>query len=166
MLYFYLKRYLHLAPLFYLTTFVAFKLYVYFSQGPMWHSPDFTIRQSTWWHNIPFINNFLPSEKICLVPVWQLATEMQLYNLSPIFILTLFYLPLVGVTIVVLSIGLIIATGVVAFNNDYWASMFIRPNYGEQVQGLYNLPFFRGIPYMAVYSWYDFGLPSLQKVQH
>ena len=27
--------------------------------------------------------------------------------------------------------------------------MFIRPNYGEQVQELYNLPFFRGIPYLV-----------------
>ena len=34
---------------------------------------------------VTFINNFFLL-KICLVPVWHLATEMQLFILSPIFI--------------------------------------------------------------------------------
>ncbi|XP_065910530.1 nose resistant to fluoxetine protein 6-like [Dysidea avara] len=148
--YFYVSRYLRLAPLCYFATFVAFKLLVHFSQGPMWHSPDFTVCQSTWWYNIFFINNFLSPEDICLVPVWHLATEMQLFILSPIFILTLFYTPIVGLVIIAICIaGCIVVTGVVAFNNDYWASIYIRPNYGEQMQGLYNLPFFRGVTYLV-----------------
>ena len=78
-----------------------------------------------------------------------MAAEVQLYVVSSIFILT-FYVPLAGVTIVILSIfGFVVATGVVAFNNNYWAFIFIRSNDGEQMRGLYNLLFFRGIPYLV-----------------
>ena len=38
--YFYVSRYLRLAPLCYIAIFVAFKVLVHFSQGSMWHSPD------------------------------------------------------------------------------------------------------------------------------
>ena len=148
--FFYVRRYFRLAPSVYLATFVSFKLLVHSSQGPSWFAPDYTTCQSSWWYNILFVNNFLHLNDMCLATAWHVAAEVQLFFLSPIFMLTLFYVPLIGVTIAIFTIfGCVIVTGVVAFNNDYWASIFIRPNYGEQMQGLYNLPFFRGIPYLV-----------------
>ena len=87
---------------------------------------------------------------MCLATAWHVAAEMQLFILSPIFLLMLFYAPLAGLAIIIICIvGCILTSGIVAFNNDYWASIFLRPNYGEQMKWLYNLPFFRGIPYLV-----------------
>jgi len=123
---------------------------VHFSLGFIWYSPDSATCQSTRWYNILFINDLLTVEDMCYSTAWHVAAEMQLFILCPIFILTLFYVPLAGLAIIIICIhGCIVTSGIVAFNNDYWASIFLRPNYREQMKWLHNLPFFRGIQYLA-----------------
>ncbi|XP_065910551.1 nose resistant to fluoxetine protein 6-like isoform X2 [Dysidea avara] len=174
-IYFYLHRYFRLAPLLYLATFVHFKLLVHFSQGPLWHSPNFVSCQSNWWYNLLFISNLLPVDDMCLVPTWFLGANMQLFIISPIFILSLYYAPLAGLVIITLCMaGSTIAIGVVSIKNGYWASIYMRPHYEVQFQWLHDQVHFRLPPYLTgiilgyiLYKKYSIDdLPVRKSVRH
>ncbi|XP_065897368.1 nose resistant to fluoxetine protein 6-like [Dysidea avara] len=144
--YFYVNRYFRLAPMFYLVTFVAFKLFVHLSDGPLWHSQHIDCR---WWCNVLFINNLINPVDICVVPTWHIGAEMQLFVLSPVFILTLYYSELIGLIVVTLSMfGVTVIIGVVATRNSYWAALYADPKVLEQVQWLYNQSFYRANQYL------------------
>ncbi|XP_065895284.1 nose resistant to fluoxetine protein 6-like [Dysidea avara] len=171
-LYFYVNRYFRLAPMFYLVTFVAFKLFVHLSDGPLWHSQHINCQ---WWCNLLFINNLIYPADICVVPTWYVGAEMQLFVLSPIFIVTLYYAELVGMVVVTLSIfGITVVIGFVAVQNDYWAAIFAGPKAFEQVQWLYHQSFYRANPYLIgivlgyiLYKKYSIvDLPIRQALKH
>jgi len=64
----------------------------YLGKGPFWNN-IFTYTSITqcykyWWTNLLYINNFYPTnyDDTCMAWTWYLATDMQLYILTPIFI--------------------------------------------------------------------------------
>ena len=85
--YFYLNRIMRLSPMYYLFTFIAYKLSVHFGQGPLWYSHDCT---NTWWYNILYLNNLLESNTSCMPETWHICADLQLFILSPIFIVLLY----------------------------------------------------------------------------
>ena len=46
--YFYLNRFFRLSPMYYLFTFIAYKLSVHFGQGPVWYSEDYHSCENSW----------------------------------------------------------------------------------------------------------------------
>ncbi|XP_065897444.1 nose resistant to fluoxetine protein 6-like isoform X2 [Dysidea avara] len=147
-LYFYFNRYFRLAPLFYLFTFVVFKLSVHLAQGPLWYAPN-TGCQFTWWCNLLFVNNFLHLTNMCVISTWHVCAEMQLFIFSPIFISMLFYTGLTGIVIIIVCIiGFSVAIGVITIQNDFWAAIFANPHYFDQVEGLHMNPLYRANSYL------------------
>ena len=65
----------------------------YVRSGPLWFYIDVRHCENYWWTNILYINNFYPASSIdiCLDVTWYLATLMQFFIISPIFLLLLYH---------------------------------------------------------------------------
>ncbi|XP_065918372.1 nose resistant to fluoxetine protein 6-like isoform X1 [Dysidea avara] len=150
--YFYVNRYFRLAPMLYLATFVSYKLFVHFSQGALWSFPEVGC-SLTWWLNVFFINNYAPAFAICVGPSWHVSADMQLFVISPIFILALYHGGFAGV--IVLALGIVGSTatiGVVAGRNGFMGAMYanpVIPKMFEQAQYLHSQIFYRINPYLV-----------------
>ena len=148
--YFYLNRILRLSPMYYLFTFIAYKLSVHFGQGPLWYSHDYNSCTNTWLYNIFYLNNFVKSITSCMMATWHICADLQLFVLSPIFIVLLYYSPYKG--IIAIATAMVTATttvGILAAKNKYWAAMFINPKAAEQAHGLHLNPFHRVNSYLT-----------------
>jgi len=148
-LYFYINRYFRLAPMLYLVTFMAHKVFVNLAQGPFSYSEAITC-SSSWWYNLLFINNLITNVKdICVGPTWHVGAEMQLFIFSPIFILALYHKGIKGLVFVLLCIiGVTVSIGVRSFQNGYWAATNANPQFLKQIYGLYNQSYYRANPYL------------------
>ncbi|CAH1774095.1 unnamed protein product [Owenia fusiformis] len=66
-----------------------------------------------WWKNILYINNIVRDREGCMQYSWFMACIMQFYCVSPLFLVPLFYFPLVGVSLLALLLaGNLTALGV------------------------------------------------------
>ena len=149
--YFYITRYFRLAPMFYLATLFAYKLFVHLSQGSLWHYPEIGC-PLTWWFNVFFINNIIHPGAVCLQQSWHVSAEMQLFALSPIFILALYHGGISGLIFLALSIaGCTSFIAYVAIRNGYVAAQLTQPMLKnlEQTQYLYCTSFYRMNPYLV-----------------
>ena len=85
---FYVHRLLRLSPAYYLSVFLYFKVLPHVGSGPLWSFVDVRNCEKYWWTNILYINNFylLDSYDACHGVTWYLATLMQFFIISPIFL--------------------------------------------------------------------------------
>ena len=149
-LYFYLNRILRLSPMYYLFTFIAYKLSVHFGQGPLWYSQDYHTCTNTWWYNIFYLNNLLGSSNSCMLATWHICADMQLFIFSPLFIVLLYRSPYRGmIAIATTMVTATIITGILAAKNGYWAAMLANPQAVEQVDGLHFNPLHRINSYLV-----------------
>ena len=90
---FYLHRLLRLSPTYYFTVLIYFKVLPYVGSGPLWFYGDVNLCEKYWWTNILYINNFYPNLFFdqCYVVTWYLASDMQFFIISPIFLLLLYH---------------------------------------------------------------------------
>ncbi|GFT48275.1 nose resistant to fluoxetine protein 6, partial [Nephila pilipes] len=96
--YFYVHRFIRLTPVYMMILAVYSTLHSYFGSGPLW--PDANVDPNCtpeWWWNLLYINNFLPSK--CMGWTWYMATDMQMYIISPLFLITLWRWPKVGYSV-------------------------------------------------------------------
>ena len=148
--YFYLNRILRLSPMYYLFTFITYKLFVHFGQGPLWYSLDYHTCTNTWWYNIFYLNNLVLTLSSCLPATWHICADLQLFILSPIFIVLLYRSPYHG--IIAIATAMVTATttvGILAAKNKYWAAMFVNPKAAEQAHGLHLNPLHRINTYLT-----------------
>lgn len=103
-IYYYAHRYLRSAPA--LMTFIGFfTIYEKFIQGPFMASEmnvltkEAEICESNWWKNALYINNFAGDES-CYRITWLLAVDTQLFLISPIILITLFFTITGGVILI------------------------------------------------------------------
>ncbi|XP_057365085.1 nose resistant to fluoxetine protein 6-like [Daphnia carinata] len=87
---FYLHRYLRLTPVYAIVLGFIATLIVYTGTGPNWYNVQLSAygcRINWWWHLL-YINNLFPTDinVQCMEQTWYLATDMQLFILSPLFI--------------------------------------------------------------------------------
>ncbi|XP_051862820.1 nose resistant to fluoxetine protein 6-like [Drosophila albomicans] len=88
----YLHRYLRLTPVLALAIPMYMKLLPLMSDGPVTdrvNFGDFDVCKRTWYLSLLYVQNYATKE-ICLGHTWYLAVDMQLYILSPIFLISLY----------------------------------------------------------------------------
>ena len=154
--YFYLNRFFRLSPLLYFYTLIAYKLSAQFGQGPLWYSIDANACVNTWWYILLYLGNtsYMQSNIngmiTCLGMTWHVSADMQLFIVSPIFIVLLYYFEYIGLAVVAIAmIGTTAIVGYVAATNGHWAAMFYNPQVIQQVTGFYNQAFNRFNGYMT-----------------
>ena len=99
---FYVHRLLRLSPAYYLSVFLYFKVLPHVGSGPLWSFVDVRHCEKYWWTNILYINNFYPlaSYDACHGVTWYLATLMQFFIISPIFLLLLYHCWKIGLVMI------------------------------------------------------------------
>ncbi|XP_037070378.1 nose resistant to fluoxetine protein 6-like [Pollicipes pollicipes] len=120
---YYVHRYIRLTPVLAMTIGFVATLYVHLGDGPFWGKNTVFgnpyICSKYWWKNLAYINNVYESEKTCLGQTWYLANDMQMFVLSPIVLLPLYFYPTIGQIWLILLLGLnLFITGYVTDYND------------------------------------------------
>ena len=142
--YFYINRFLRLSPMYYLFTFIAYKLYVHLGKGPIWFSHDYHACPKTWWYNILYLTNTLAYSDMCMPETWYISADVQLFVLSPVFIVLLYHSVYYGlIAIVITMTAATMLVGFLAANNGYFAAILVDPKAQDQYEKLYNAPFYR-----------------------
>eukprot|EP00057_Strongylocentrotus_purpuratus_P001394 XP_001198703.2 PREDICTED: nose resistant to fluoxetine protein 6 [Strongylocentrotus purpuratus] len=166
---FYFHRYWRLLPGLGAAMLFALYLRPYMGEGPLWaNSAHYTFNcDKYWWTNLLYINNFYPKSvpEGCIYWVWYLANDMQFYIISPIFLVSLFRKPVVGMIIIA---GLCIASfattiGLMVVNDFKVALMgfgMSDHNGKDIISTVYDKPYCRITPYLvgivlgyAFHSW-------------
>ncbi|XP_076348103.1 nose resistant to fluoxetine protein 6-like [Tachypleus tridentatus] len=95
--------------------------------GPLW---DLQIRdevrrcKSSWWSNILYITNWRAYDQRCLSHLWYLCVDMQLYIISFLILIPLFWKPVIGFIIVFLLVtGSSVAVGMITVTNTYFPTL-------------------------------------------
>ena len=90
---FYVHRLLRLSPAYYLAVFIYFKVLPHVGSGPLWFDTRVSYCEKYWWANVLYISNFYPTAylDVCYIVTWYLATVMQFFIISPIFLLLLYH---------------------------------------------------------------------------
>ncbi|XP_012941247.1 O-acyltransferase like protein-like [Aplysia californica] len=93
---YYVNRYFRLTPLMIFVVMFYWKTFPSWASGPWWLSQAQHEKHcyGTWWRDLLYMNNFLGG---CYHVTWYLAVDMQLYLISPIFLLALYRKPAVGI---------------------------------------------------------------------
>ena len=143
--YLYLKRFFRLSPLLYFYTLIAYKLSARLGQGPVWFSYNANACVNTWWYNLLYLTNIIPSiMDMCMASTWHISADMQLFIFSPIFILLLYHVQYVGLAAVAITMIAATATvGYVSATNGYWAAIYYNPQISCQLSGLHVQAFYR-----------------------
>ncbi|XP_051863889.1 nose resistant to fluoxetine protein 6-like isoform X1 [Drosophila albomicans] len=88
----YLHRYLRLTPVLGVAIPMYMKLLPLMSDGPVTDRisfGDFEVCKRTWYLSLLYVQNYATGD-MCLDHTWYLAVDMQLYILSPIFLIALY----------------------------------------------------------------------------
>ena len=95
---FYIHRLVRLSPANYLIMFSFFKVLPHVGSGPLWKLREISNCEKYWWTNILYISNFYPTSfnEACYSITWYLSTLMQLFIISPIFLLLLYHFWKIG----------------------------------------------------------------------
>ena len=148
--YFYLNRFFRLSPLLYFHTLIVYKLSTILGQGPLWYSPDANACANTWWCNLLYLTNTGPVLDMCNVWTWHISADMQMFVISPIFIILLYHIQYVGLAAVAIAMIAATATiGYVSATNGYWAAIFYNPQILDQLTGLHVQVFYRINSYLT-----------------
>eukprot|EP00794_Sanderia_malayensis_P019239 gene19239-21167_t len=161
---YYLHRFLRLTPSYmYVILFYIF-IFPYCGEGPLWfeQSQGIGIKhcKDYWWTNLLYINNFYPNTMgdECIGWSWYLANDMQFYVISPIILIVMYKLGVLGTVLInggicvssFLATGLIIGLGNLnsLLTGDFQAA-------GDAAQTktfadwVYSKPFCRIPPYLV-----------------
>nr|XP_006824408.1 PREDICTED: nose resistant to fluoxetine protein 6-like [Saccoglossus kowalevskii] len=92
---FYFHRFWRLTPVYMFVLMLYTTLVIFVSDGPLWNQwiPTQAECEETWWEHLLYINNLYPlpgTTDGCFGWSWYLALDMQLYIISPIFIITFY----------------------------------------------------------------------------
>ena len=98
----YTHRLLRLSPAYYFVVLFLFKVLSYVGSGPLWFLPDVHYCEKYWWTTILYISNFYPTafSDQCFPLSWYLSIEMQLFIISPIFLLLLYHCWKIGLSVI------------------------------------------------------------------
>ena len=145
--FFYIHRFFRLSPAYYFALFLLFKILPYVGSGPLWFLGNVHRCEQYWWTNILYINNFYPTvySDQCYAITWYLASDMQFFIMSPIFLLLLYHSWELGILTLFGSMFLSIAvTGTLAGIEDSNANLltdYVPRTNNENTGSLSNFEF-------------------------
>ena len=83
-----LLRYMRLTPAYAASIGLAF-VFPLMSSGPLWREtvdPITSTCYESWWTNLLYINNFVKTDKLCLMHSWYLSNDMQMHLFAIVFL--------------------------------------------------------------------------------
>ncbi|GBM57170.1 Nose resistant to fluoxetine protein 6, partial [Araneus ventricosus] len=102
---FYAFRFLRSTPVYMILLGFYSTLFTYMSSSPIWPTYDTNpVCRETWIWNVLHINNFNTHYNQCMNTTWFLACLMQLYVISPLFMIPLNRWPRIGYVLSVVTI--------------------------------------------------------------
>lgn len=132
LIYFYLYRYLRMAPLMLITILFSANILRTLGEGPVWLE-SLTMYDSwckkNWYLNVLHIHNFVDTQNMCLSHSWYSAVDLQFYFISPLILIPLYKRPKLGLGIlfaILFTSITIIAT--LTSLNDYPAIPYLNGN--------------------------------------
>ena len=134
---YYVHRYLRLTGVYAVVLALHATLLKFLATGPQHFVDNLHENCATgWWANLLYVNNFFSGEEDgennCMGWTWYMANDMQMFIISPIFIVSMFHWPIFGVALTLLTylastIRRIIASSDRA--NLTFSSIYIKPWY-------------------------------------
>ncbi|CAG0905380.1 unnamed protein product, partial [Darwinula stevensoni] len=120
---FYIHRYIRLTPIYAMFIWFSVDLFPYTFSGPLQKIVSDVLTdpcRDQWWRNLLYINNMVEEkEGMCMGHTWYMANDFQMYLVSPLIILPLFFFPAVGMGFAgLLLAGSITVPAVVLIAND------------------------------------------------
>ncbi|OXU19243.1 hypothetical protein TSAR_012344 [Trichomalopsis sarcophagae] len=109
--------------------------------------------QSKWWSFLLYIQNFVQKDDFCVLHLWSLAVDMQLFWLSPFILFPLYKKPKIGLTILgSLIVASATVTAAIVGYNQYSAIYFTRElnmtHFLESFKDVYIMPYTRASAYL------------------
>ncbi|XP_063957538.1 nose resistant to fluoxetine protein 6-like [Lytechinus pictus] len=150
-------RYLRITPAMAVMILLYTFVYPYLGEGPFWHLrvQDTLACYDWWWTNFLYINNFVPSNTSsgCLSWSWYLATDMQLFLLSIILIVLIWWFPVIGIFVLcLLTVTSIIIRAVLFSVREYQATQFANAlvgHHGDMSMFIFSVkPYANATPYL------------------
>ncbi|KAH6946857.1 hypothetical protein HPB50_015646 [Hyalomma asiaticum] len=91
--------------------------------GPLWHETVDRFAEGCkryWWTNIIYISSWMKTEEVCLPHGWYLSCDMQYFIIAPIFFMTLYRRPALGLALIgAFAFASMAITGLVTYTYDY-----------------------------------------------
>ncbi|GBN00979.1 Nose resistant to fluoxetine protein 6 [Araneus ventricosus] len=102
---FYISRFLRFTPLYLIVLGFYATLFSHTDSGPAWPTYNTNpICRENWIWNVLYLNNFSMHKKQCMLTTWYIACDLQLYIVSPLFLLLLMRRPKIGFALIVTCI--------------------------------------------------------------
>ncbi|GFU13148.1 nose resistant to fluoxetine protein 6 [Nephila pilipes] len=134
---YYLNRVIRISPLYMLVYGFSTYLYSYTGSGPLW--PRYTINtlcRDTWWQNLFYITNLWSVYNQCLPWGWYVMVDMQLYIISPLFLVPLIKWPKLGYSLIITAIlGGSLASYILTLQYNLGSGI---SSFGPKNQGFYS----------------------------
>ncbi|KAH8352937.1 hypothetical protein KR084_007429, partial [Drosophila pseudotakahashii] len=88
----YLHRLVRLTPVLALAVLIFMTLFPRLDSGPLWKqfTSSSELCSDTWWATLLYVQNYAAPGRMCLGHSWYLAVDMQLYIISPLFLIALY----------------------------------------------------------------------------
>nr|CAD7426889.1 unnamed protein product [Timema monikensis] len=83
-------------------------VYVYLGSGPGWHNGvehQSEICRENWLWNILYVNNYVDSNRKCMLQTWYLSADMHLFLFAPLLVYPLWKWPKLGKVVMVAAIS-------------------------------------------------------------
>lgn len=150
---FYVHRVLRLMPMYIFILGIYWTLTPMMGEGPLWFSTKATLESSNQycWTNVLFINNFIPKEFYdeCMPWAWFLAVDMQLYILTPFYVLTYAFNWIAGVLLIGLTfVAFFFSNGYLVEKYDMKWNFIDQYENAEYFNLVYGRPWTRCSPYL------------------
>ncbi|XP_055935065.1 nose resistant to fluoxetine protein 6-like [Argiope bruennichi] len=122
---FYIKRFLRITPVYMAVLGFYTTLFTYINSSPVWPTYDTNpVCRKNWIWNFLYINNFIAHHNQCMSMTWFLGCVMQLYVISPLFMIPLNRWPRIGYILSVVTIwGSCYATFITSKKHKIFATL-------------------------------------------
>ncbi|CAB3409523.1 unnamed protein product [Caenorhabditis bovis] len=109
---FYVHRFLRLTPAYisFIFFYATYGLLSDFGPNGLSKVQDMKNCRTLWWKNILYVNNLIEPRRTCLSVTWYMATDTQMYLLSPLFLIPFLFGTTFG--FLAILIGLVLSTAI------------------------------------------------------
>ncbi|CAL1284185.1 unnamed protein product [Larinioides sclopetarius] len=102
---FYISRFLRFTPLYIIVLGSYATLFSYTGSGSVWPTYNTNpICRENWIWNVLYLNNFSLHKNLCMLTTWYIACDLQLYIVSPLFLLLLIRRPRTAFALIITCI--------------------------------------------------------------